>query len=64
MLYKIMNFSSISIFTIFIIFIVQFVDVGAEDLPYLEKTIESLGGSSYLQTQNLVKEGKIFGFRR
>lgn len=30
----------------------------------LEKTIESLGGSSYLQTQNLVKEGKIFGFRR
>ena len=40
MLYKIMNFSSISIFTIFIIFTVQFVDVGAEDLPDLEKTIE------------------------
>ena len=41
MLYKIMNFSSISIFAIFIIFSVQFIDVGAEDLPYLEKTIES-----------------------
>ena len=41
MLYKTMNFFSITILVIFIIFTVQFVDVDAEDLPYPEKTVES-----------------------
>ena len=30
----------------------------------LEKTIMSLGGSSYITAENIVKEGKIFGFRQ
>ena len=30
----------------------------------LKKTILSLGGSSYITAENIVKEGKIFGFRQ